>query len=214
MGKRKRADTAEAHAGIRAFPSSPSFPPIVGFYCTNSQGKFTYQCFAHLTAAQTFIDMIAPPPRRFLDNSTFHSDNGVTVSTRGGMGGHDLDRVLEHTPTTTWELPEPFATHWRTFPNDQPVDTPAHRPRGRAAAPAAVAVAVTPSNVTSPTPPRAKPARAAGAVTVATLAAEINIPASKARDILRRASEPKPAAGWEWDDTATIERIRAILLEG
>ncbi|OXE37510.1 MAG: hypothetical protein CGW95_00940 [Phenylobacterium zucineum] len=218
MARRKRHATEEAPRSSgrgleEAFPASPSRPPKYGFYCYNQNGAFTYQCFCGIYAAKRFIEVITEGTSyKWLNCETILAENGVKISTTtnpnpkpGDQTYFEMEEVLEHEYTTeeeAWQVPEPMASQWPRFPsqgaprersNDD--DAPAQR------------------RTATPRPERpARPQRVEGNVSVATIAEQLGIDATKARGALRKASEPKPPQGWEWPPSE-VERIKAKIKE-
>lgn len=208
------------------FPSSPSRPPTTGLYVTLASGRFTYQNFCSLRAARYFLDCcLDGHDYTWQDNNTLVTDHGTVISTRGHhMTDHSMDRIISHTPTD-WQPPEPYLSQWKCFGKDVPyiIDrrpqpasdtTPAQRPQRQIDLDTAKIAEETPRRKgTSSRRTQGQPrARADDRVTIQTIAASLNIDASRARGALRKAAVPKPDGGWAFDPS-DVARITTIIKE-
>ena len=212
MARRRRSETQETPRSTgcleEAFPASPSRPPRYGFYCHNANGAFTYQNFAALYAAKRFIETLTEgTPYKWLNCETILSENGVRISTTTGPNSKpgdqayfEMEEVLEHEYTqqeADWQVPEPYASRWPSFPNQG-------APREHDD---------TPRRTREPKPERpARPQRSPDNITIAAIAEQMDIDPSKARGALRKSGTEKPAAGWEWPPEA-VDNIKATIKE-
>ena len=177
------------------FPASPTRPPKYGFYFQRNLKFVAFHNFHAAYAAKAFLDeVIQDRPVSWLDDNTIEVGN---LRIRG-EGYQDMDAIMDYKPTKEeqqWVLPSPYP-NYAAYINDIQVEAPPKAP--------------------TPTPvkkERKKPKRKAtpdGLTTVAALADELGITPNKARTLLRKAKEPKPAHGWSYPPEE-LNRIRAIL---
>lgn len=119
------------------------------------------------------------------------------------ISAHDLEDIVEHTPTTGVVINEPDISRLQRLVYFERTDTPAPE------APAAP----------KPTPaPARRPKRKAtsdNTITVAQMADTLNISAGKARNLLRKAKYRKPDNGWTFPiDSAQAKAVMSILSKG
>ena len=121
------------------------------------------------------------------------------------ISAHDLEDIVEHTPTTGVVINEPDISRLQRLVYFE-----------RTAAPAPVAPAA-PKPAPTPAPtrkPKRKPSTD-GTITVAQMADELNISAGKARNLLRKAKYKKPDNGWTFPiDSAEAKAVMSILSKG
>lgn len=204
------------------FPSCPSRPPTTGLYVTLASGRFTYQNFCSLRAARYFLDCcLDGHTYTWRDNNTIITDHGTVISTRGHhLTDHSLDHIISARPGD-FTPPEPYATQWQCFARDVPYiiekrsdDDTRQRPSTPIDLDVSKNAKVTPrrTNASSSRREGQPRARADDLVTIQTVAASLNIDASRARAALRKAQVPKPPGGWAFDPS-DVARITTIIKE-
>jgi len=190
--------------------SSPSIKPRYHLYFTintPSETRFLTHAFRTAYAANYWLTSILTActdstTQSWKDNKTLiltHEDTTLTIK------GEQLEDLIEYTPTqkeSQWTPNHPDSSQvdrlcrfWqhKPAPTYTPKPTPAPKPKSQN---------------------RHKSQKEApeGSITVAILAAQHNLPANKARQILRKNNIKKPAGGWTFKaDDPIVETITNLF---
>lgn len=190
------------------YPSSPNRLPIDHLYfrLTGRTDSLNTIGFSALYAERYFLNTILElhPNHKWLDSNTIEITNlDLTLTIKGAK----LEDALEYTPTqeeAKWHPEEPDLTTLRRIANFHLTS------RVDEEAPTTKAPAPPPTQ--SYRHKTQKPSRTDGNITVASIAASLNIQPNKARNILRKANIQKPPQGWEFSpDDPQIAIITKLL---
>lgn len=194
------------------YPSSPTRPPVehLSFRIKDPEAttiRFFTHAFGAFYAAQYWLDTILDnyPQHKWQDSNTIHIEHNDHLLI---IKGSHLEDVLEYKPTKeekAWEPPEPDINYLNSLmslgkiPKIPEASIPQKTPPNKK-----------PSIQTSRHKTQKQPDK--GYITVAQIAAELNIAPNKARNLLRKAKIQKPKAGWTFKTKdPAVKEIREIL---
>lgn len=219
MAKKKQTILINNGKIEEPFASAPTRLPRYGFYITRGDTvKLVdgYENFYALYAAKRFLDtLINGRETLWIKEDTLYiidpenaPANDITVR---GANTKDIEDAMEYEPTpdeTEWVVPEPYASRWQMWAGiikqvpdlpDLPSAPKSNRSEGSTAKARTKAPKVSREGLTS----------------LADVCASLNVEPRDARAILRKASFPKPDAGWAWpNDHADIEKVTALIKGG
>lgn len=176
------------------FPSSPTRPPRHVLRFDKGDGPLNIVNFVTPEAARSFLDLVTKG-----EDLNWQTDNSALIPS---LGVTVVSRTLEDIVETDEIIPIPYplsATAGAVRGEHQEQYSPKSKGKTR-------------KKGKTERSPRKKRTRKApdGMVSIAHIADELGIPATKARKLLREAKIEKPDAGWAWDEKGA-KKIRKVL---
>lgn len=211
MARRKRGthgieEVVKERNGLPVYESSsPTRPPThdIRIEC---QGRLLITNYCHVFAAKkAFEEAIGDEDYKWVDHRTVVTDRGVKVQS------NQLEEIVEYEYSKVeheWDYPDEKKRAVRLVTHGKPSQEEREERNKRLGIDNS-------APVKAPREKRESKPRASreGLTSVADIAGELDIEASEARAILRKAKVEKPAAGWAGDE-AWAKRIREILKKG
>lgn len=227
MSRKRSKTNAKKHELEPHYPSSPTRPPVAHFYFTirdadgNTVSFYTHAFGAFYAAAHWFQRIYTDCTDLGYKYNWTHDDT-ITFTdptTEYSLTIKDpwLQDVLEQKLTEQeqrWTPPYPdseLLERTINFPNWK------RKELSHTATSESDDSELKPKSKPPKPPKRHKSQKAApqGFITVAQLAAEIDLPPNKARNILRKASISKPEGGWTFkENDPAVAKIRDLLSKG
>lgn len=177
------------------FPSSPRRPPIVGIYMTNPQlQSWHYIPFSARYSAAAFLDLAQEVQGNFkLENDDIYFDSGWVLSTRG-ISAITIKELLRYQPTkeeSNWKIPNTIIQTYSILKTNDDTFKSKHTNSGTIDKPIR----------------KVKEVDAQPMLTLAQLAQDLGISASKARKALRAQNIAKP---YEWPENDCAHIIKLL----
>lgn len=190
------------------YPSSPTRPPKAHFYFTvyadGTEVHFETQGYAELFAAARTYEELTRGHKVKIKNNTATVCTDSHRLTIKGVTKTILDlKLAREEQAWTPRIPKRIQI-WSHITSSQPEEPNA-------------GTVIPPTKKTPKQAPRHKTQKASpkGMISVAEIAATMNIQPNKARGLLRKAKIQKPKSGWTFKkNDPIIEQIREVLKQG
>lgn len=215
MARRNAATDSGTSSGSRLqepFGSAPSRPGKYAIYARKkAPGESVAAKQLILVAAATYaarhiFDHLIPDGNfKWLNNTTVVTPDGIEVQCA------QLEEIVDYDlkgQELDWMLPEPYPRDILRFRGEAIREAEQRREHGDTVPVHPERAHDKPKRERTPRPPR----NGAGMVSIAQIAARINMEAREARAILRAANVDKPPQGWEWG-TKGADVIERLLKE-